>query len=63
MTRFKPAPRVLAARLPGPLLQLGSHPYLRVAQANYFVTTFANGSNKRQNNLRLSAGIVLHFGK
>jgi peptidoglycan-associated lipoprotein len=34
---------------------------LRLAQADYFPTTFDNGSNNHQNNLRLSAGAVIHF--
>ena len=36
---------------------------LRVAQVDYFVTTFDNKSNDHQNNLRLSAGVAYHFGK
>jgi hypothetical protein len=34
---------------------------LRLAQASYLMTTFDNGANNRQNNLRLSAGLVLRF--
>jgi outer membrane immunogenic protein len=33
----------------------------RLVEADYLVTTFNNGVNDHQNNLRLSAGIVLHF--
>lgn len=35
---------------------------LRVIQADYYLTTFSNGVNDRQNNVRLSAGMVLRFG-
>jgi opacity protein-like surface antigen len=34
---------------------------LRLIDANYLVTTFNNGDNNHQNNLRLSAGVVHHF--
>jgi peptidoglycan-associated lipoprotein len=34
---------------------------LRVVQADYYVTTFDNGTNNHQNNLRLGAGVVVHF--
>ena len=34
---------------------------IRVAQADYYPTTFDNGSNNHQNNFRLSAGAVIHF--
>jgi peptidoglycan-associated lipoprotein len=34
---------------------------LRLAQADYFPTTFDNGSNNHQNNFRLSTGAVVHF--
>ena len=34
---------------------------LRLVEADYFVTTFANGVNDHQNNLRLSSGLVIHF--
>jgi outer membrane immunogenic protein len=34
---------------------------IRLAQADYLLTTFDNGSNDCQNNLRLSAGLVLQF--
>ena len=36
---------------------------LRVAQIDYFVTTFENKVNNHQNNIRLSAGAAYHFGK
>jgi peptidoglycan-associated lipoprotein len=34
---------------------------IRLIEADYLLTTFNNGSNNRQNNLRISAGVVLHF--
>ena len=33
----------------------------RLVEADYLVITFDNGVNDHQNNLRLSAGVVLHF--
>jgi outer membrane immunogenic protein len=33
----------------------------RMIEADYLVTTFDNGVNDHQNNLRLSAGVVVHF--
>jgi peptidoglycan-associated lipoprotein len=36
---------------------------LRLLEADYLVTTFDNGSNNHQNNLRLSAGLVFNLGK
>jgi len=36
---------------------------LRVVEVNYFVTTFDNLVNNRQNNLRVTAGVAYHFGK
>jgi outer membrane immunogenic protein len=35
---------------------------LRLVQADYYPTLLRNGYNDRQNNLRLSAGIVIRFG-
>jgi peptidoglycan-associated lipoprotein len=35
----------------------------RLIEADYLVTTFDNGVNDRQNNLRIGAGVVVHFGK
>jgi outer membrane immunogenic protein len=35
---------------------------IRLVEADYLLTTFDNGSNNHQNNLRISAGVVLHFG-
>ncbi len=40
---------------------LSPHFAVRAAQLDYFMTRFPNGINDRQNNLRLSAGIVLRF--
>ena len=34
---------------------------IRLAEADYLLTTFNNGSNNHQNNTRLSSGIVIHF--
>ena len=33
----------------------------RLIEADYLLTTFDNGTNDHQNNLRLSTGVVLHF--
>lgn len=35
---------------------------IRLAEADYLLTTFDNGGNNHQNNLRISTGIVIHFG-
>lgn len=35
---------------------------IRVIQADYFYTRFANGANDHQNNLRIGAGAVIRFG-
>jgi len=34
---------------------------IRLVEADYLLTTFDNGTNNRQNNLRISAGVVVHF--
>jgi outer membrane immunogenic protein len=34
---------------------------IRALEADYLVTTFDNGSNNHQNNLRIAAGLVFHF--
>jgi peptidoglycan-associated lipoprotein len=34
---------------------------IRLVEADYLVTTFDNGVNNHQNNLRLGAGVVVHF--
>jgi peptidoglycan-associated lipoprotein len=36
---------------------------LRVVEVDYFITTFDNRVNNRQNNLRVTAGVAYHFGK
>jgi peptidoglycan-associated lipoprotein len=36
---------------------------IRIVQADYLLTTFANQADHHQNNLRLGAGIVFHFGR
>ncbi|HWE83592.1 MAG TPA: hypothetical protein VG267_01510 [Terracidiphilus sp.] len=44
-------------------LNPGSHFSLRLVEANYLVTLFHNGQNDHQNMLRLSTGVVIHFGR
>lgn len=39
------------------------HFAIRALEADYYRTQFANGSNDRQNNLRLSAGVIFRFGR
>lgn len=34
---------------------------IRLIEAGYIVTTFDNGGNDHQNNLRISSGVVFHF--
>jgi outer membrane immunogenic protein len=34
---------------------------VRLIEADYLLTTFNNGVNNRQNNARISAGVVIHF--
>jgi hypothetical protein len=34
---------------------------LTLVEADHLLTTFDNGSNNHQNNLRISAGVVIHF--
>jgi peptidoglycan-associated lipoprotein len=36
---------------------------VRLIDADYLLTTFDNGSNNHQNNLRISAGLVVRFGE
>jgi len=38
------------------------HVAIRAGQVEYFYTRFPNGVNQDQNNLRVSAGVVLRFG-
>ncbi len=40
-----------------------SHFAVRPVEADYFLTKFSDGVNDRQNNLRLSAGVVFRFGR
>ncbi len=41
---------------------INKHVGLRLFQAEYLLTKFKDGRNDKQNNLRASAGLVLHFG-
>jgi len=34
---------------------------IRLLETDYLLTTFDNGSNNHQNNLRINAGVVVHF--
>lgn len=57
---------VFASKVGGGLdLKLGaeSHFYWRAVEADYLVTLFHNGQNDHQNILRLSTGLVIHFGR
>jgi outer membrane protein OmpA-like peptidoglycan-associated protein len=38
------------------------HVGIRLFQAEYLLTKFTDGNNNKQNNVRASAGLVLHFG-
>jgi opacity protein-like surface antigen len=42
-------------------IKMSEHIYIRPVQAEYFMTTFKDLNNNRQNNFRYSAGIVLKF--
>jgi outer membrane immunogenic protein len=42
---------------------IGAALRVRAFEAEYFRTQFPNGANDRQNNLRLSAGLILNWGK
>lgn len=42
-------------------LRLNQRFSYRLAEAEYMVTTFDNGSNNHQNNLKISTGVVFHF--
>jgi peptidoglycan-associated lipoprotein len=42
-------------------LRAASRFSIRLAEVDYLLTTFNNGSNNRQNNLRITAGVVIHF--
>ena len=39
------------------------HFAIRALEADYYRTQFTNGLNDRQNNLRLSAGVIFRFGE
>jgi len=54
--------RAFVARMGGGVeLPLGSKIALRVIQADYYLTNYANGVNAHQNNLLLGAGVVFHW--
>jgi peptidoglycan-associated lipoprotein len=36
---------------------------IRPIQAEYYLTKFPDGLNNRQNNFRLSSGVVFRFGR
>lgn len=56
------APAALALDLGGGVdLDLNRRFSVRLAQVSYLLTTFDNGSNNLQNNLRLGAGFVVRF--
>ena len=56
------ASAAFAANVGGGLdLGLSRHFAVRLIDASYLVTTFDNGVNDHQNNLRLSAGVVFRF--
>jgi len=42
-------------------MRVSRHFSIRLAEVDYLVTTFKNGVNDHQNNLRVSTGVVLHF--
>lgn len=42
-------------------LRLNPRWSLRLVEADYFATTFDNGSNNHQNNLRVITGLAFHF--
>jgi outer membrane immunogenic protein len=41
--------------------RLTSRLWIRLIEADYFATTFDNGSNNHQNNVRINAGLVWRF--
>jgi peptidoglycan-associated lipoprotein len=52
-----------AANIGGGLdLRAGSQIAIRLIEADYLLTTFDNGSNNHQNNIRIGAGIVFRLG-
>jgi hypothetical protein len=55
-------PNALAANLGGGLdLRANRRISFRLIEAYYLITTFDNGVNDHQNNLRLSTSLMLHF--
>jgi outer membrane immunogenic protein len=42
-------------------LRTGSRFSIRLVEADYLLTTFDNGSNNHQNNIRIGAGVVIRF--
>jgi peptidoglycan-associated lipoprotein len=57
------SPNAFAATIGGGLdLGINHALTLRLVEADYYLTKFANGTNDRQNNLRLSVGLVFHIG-
>jgi hypothetical protein len=52
----------LAANLGGGIdLRLSRRFSYRLAEADYMLTTFNNGANNHQNNLKIGTGAVVHF--
>jgi hypothetical protein len=43
-------------------VNVSRHIAIRAAQADWLYTQFPNGVDNRQNNLRITAGIVFRFG-
>ena len=57
------AGRAFAANIGGGLdLHAGSEFSIRLIEADYLPTTFDNGSNNHQNNIRIGAGVVFRLG-
>lgn len=53
-----------ATRIGGGIdVPLNSHFAVRAVQIDYYLTTFANGTNDHQNNLLVGAGIVYHWSR
>ena len=58
----KNASATFAANIGGGLDLKVNRPFaIRLAEADYLITTFDNGQNNHQNNLRISAGVVMRF--
>lgn len=43
-------------------LNINKHVGIRLVQAEYLISKFTDGNHNEQNNIRASAGLVLHFG-